>query len=119
MIEVPLSTAPIFAIPVPPEPPVPGPVRFSGEMGRPLRLSGIEPVYTEAARRSRTHGVVILDAVIDENGQVTGIKVLKGLGFGLTESAVRAVSSWRFRPAELNGRAIAVRYSLTVRFSLR
>lgn len=95
------------------------PVRFKPGMTRPVRLAGGDPAYTEIARRAREQGVVILDAVIDETGSVTGIEVIKSLRFGLTESAVRAVGSWRFRPATLDGRPLAVRYTLTVRFALR
>ena len=105
-----------------PEAPPPGPEpvpRFRGEMDRPVRVAGVDPVYTEAARRVREQGVVILDAVIDESGAVREIEVVKPLRFGLTEAAVRAVSTWRFEPARLDGRPIAVRYNLTVRFSLR
>ncbi len=118
-IELTLPSAPITAIPGPPPAPVEMPVRFTGEMTRPIRLAGLDPAYTEPARKAREQGVVILDAVIDKNGIVTEIEVLKELGFGLTEAAVRAVETWRFEPARLGGRLIAVRYSLTVRFALR
>lgn len=87
-------------------------------MEKPVRLGGFDPSYTAAARRARVEGVVILDAVIDRIGQVTDVKVLKALSLGLTESAVRAVESWRFEPARLGGRPISVRYNLTVRFGL-
>ncbi len=106
------------AIPDPP-PVTEAPVRFRGDMKRPVRQSGAEPAYTEAARRVRERGVVILDAVIATDGRVTDLEVLKGLRFGLTEAAVAAVSGWRFEPATFDGRPIAVRYTLTVRFELR
>jgi protein TonB len=63
--------------------------------------------------------VVVLDAVIDTSGRVTEIDVLRALRFGLTKAAVRAVRTWRFEPACLDGRAVAVRYNLTVRFALK
>ena len=100
-------------------PPATGPVRFSTDMRRPVRIAGHEPTYTEAARRVRERGIVILDAIIDKNGRVTDIEVLKRLRFGLTESAVAAVSRWRFEPATLDGKPIAVRYTLTVRFDVQ
>ena len=123
-LPVPVELPPVslrpFEIPPPPPPAPDQAVRFrAAEMDRPVRIAGVDPVYTEMARRVREQGVVILDAVIDETGAVGEIEVLKSLRFGLTESAVRAVSGWRFEPARLDGRPIAVRYHLTVRFALQ
>lgn len=119
-VELPPLPAAVSIVPVPPPPVIPeAPVRFTGEMERPVRIAGLDPTYTEVARKVRKEGTVILDAVIAKSGEVTDLEVLKGLGFGLTESAVRAVGSWRFEPARLAGRPVAVRYTLTVRFSLR
>ncbi len=110
-------TLPVLA----PPPPVPesAPLRFGAGMTRPLRLSGPDPAYTEVARRARRTGIVVLEAVIDRDGSVRDVKVLRDLGFGLTEAAVNAVRRWRFEPATLDGRPVAVLYNLTVRFDLR
>lgn len=118
-VEPTLPSPPFVATPEPPPVVADVPVRFTGEMVRPIRIAGIDPAYTEPARKAREQGVVILDAVIDRTGAVTEIEVLRKLRFGLTEAAVRAVESWRFEPALLDGRPIAVRYSLTIRFALR
>ncbi|MDX1503718.1 MAG: energy transducer TonB [Thermoanaerobaculia bacterium] len=116
-----LTPPPVSVLALPEAPPTPPgePVRFRPEMERPVRVAGVDPAYTEAARKVRKQGVVILDAVIDESGAVTDVKVLKELGFGLTEAAVRAVATWRVEPARLDGEPVAVRYNLTVRFTLR
>lgn len=103
----------------PPPPPASRPRRVTGAVRPPVRLSGRQPLYTELARRVRREGVVILDAVIDTEGRVTEVEILRGLGLGLDEEVVDAVSSWRFRPATLGGQPLAVVYTLTVRFELR
>ena len=118
-IERPIQPAALIGFPEDPPLPIDAPVRFHGGMERPVRVAGSDPAYTEIARKVREEGVVILDAVIDETGAVTEIVVVKKLGFGLTESAVRAVGTWRFQPARLGDRPVAVRYTLTVRFTLR
>ena len=56
---------------------------------------------------------------IDKEGNVTNVKVLKGLPMGLEESAVDAIKTWRFKPATLNGKPVMVYYNLTVNFKLQ
>ncbi|MFL6200888.1 MAG: energy transducer TonB [Thermoanaerobaculia bacterium] len=98
--------------------PDPGPYRVGGEVTRPEKISGDPPVYAEAARRARVMGVVIIEALIGEKGEVTGSRVLKGLPLGLEQAAVDAVKTWKFKPAMLRGRPVPVYYILTVNFQL-
>lgn len=110
---------PETAPPLPAPPPVAsGPIRVGGRVAPPERIAFVRPRYTELARKSRTQGFVTLETVIDRDGQVTRIQVLKSLPFGLTEEAVRAVSEWRFEPSTLNGEPISVIYVVTVHFRL-
>jgi TonB family protein len=94
------------------------PYRVGGNVLRPGKISGEPPTYTPEASRARVTGVVILDALIDEQGNVTDAKVLQGLFTGLDESTVEAVKSWKFKPATLDGRPVAVYYTLTVNYTL-
>ena len=94
-------------------------VRLGGDIVPPVKLSGETPVYTEEARQGRVQGVVILEAVIDVEGNVAEVEVLKGLPLGLSETAVAAAQEWKFRPALRNGEPVPVYYNLTVRFSLQ
>ena len=63
-------------------------------------------------------GVVILETVIDEQGNVTDAKVLKGLPMGLDRQAVEAVKTWKFKPATRDGRPVPVYYTVTMSFQL-
>lgn len=104
---------------VPPEPPRPtGPIHVTSGVERPERISGPAPRYTEIARKARIQGVVRLEAIIDEQGNVTDIEVTEGLPMGLTEAAVEAARRWRYQPARLDGRPVAVYFNLSVRFEL-
>jgi len=94
------------------------PYRVGGEISRPEILSSTHPVYTELARRARVTGTVIVEAVIDEQGNVTDIRVLKGLPMGLDRAAVEAIKEWRFKPATLQGKPVSVYYVLTVNFQV-
>ena len=110
----------VVAIPdEPPAPPSPeGPIHVTSDVEKPIRLSGPAPRYTEIARRARIQGIVQLEAIIDEQGTVTEIEVRSGLPMGLTEAAVDAARQWRYRPARLNGRPVAVYFILSVHFEL-
>ena len=105
-------------VPEGPAGPAIGPMQISGNVLAPVRLHAPDPHYPEEARHARVQGVVILQTIIDKLGNVTDVKVLKGLPSGLTEAAVEAVSSWRFKPATLEGEPVAVYYLVTVSFSV-
>ena len=106
-------------VPEGPAGPAIGPMQISGNVLAPVRIHSPDPHYPEEARHARVQGVVILQTVIDKLGNVTDVRVLKGLPSGLTEAAVAAVSSWRFKPATLEGEPVAVYYLVTVSFSVQ
>lgn len=99
-------------------PPLDGPYRVGGNVTRPEVISQTKPTYTEVARKARLQGTVILEAVIDEEGDVASTRVLKGLPMGLDQAAVDAVSTWKFKPATFEGKPVKVYYVLTVNFQL-
>lgn len=96
-----------------------GPVHVGGNVSPPRKLYSPQPLYTEEARQNRVQGVVILSAIIDEQGGVEGIEVIRGLPHGLTESALETVASWRFEPARDEGRPVPVFYTLTISFTVQ
>lgn len=110
----------VFDIPEGPPPAEPeGPIIVAGDVVPPEKLHAPQPVYTEMARKARIQGVVIVQAIIDKEGEVTNVKILKGLPMGLDQSAVDAVKRWRFTPATLNGKPVSVYYNLTVNFRIQ
>ncbi|MCH7665166.1 MAG: energy transducer TonB [Acidobacteria bacterium] len=110
----------IMGIPDGPPPMEPsGPIRVGGDVKAPKKLFFPSPQYTEIARKARITGVVIIEAIIDKQGDVTNVKILKGLPMGLDQAAADAVARWKFEPATLNGKPVAVIYNLTVNFQLQ
>jgi TonB family protein len=90
-----------------------------GPITEPLKLEGPNPNYPEAARDARIQGIVVMKVVILADGAVADVEVVREAPLGLTEAAVEAVRQWRFEPATLDGRPVAVSYFLTVRFNLQ
>lgn len=80
----------------------------------------VAPVYPEEAREARIMGIVVLEAEIAADGQVTDARVLDSPSPLLAAAAVEAVRAWAFEPArDAAGRAVAVRYVVTLNFQLR
>jgi TonB family protein len=77
-----------------------------------------EPSFSEEARKAKQQGVVMLLAVVGIDGHTYDIRVAQSLGMGLDEKAIEAVNRWRFRPATLNGQAVATQIAVQVDFHL-
>ncbi len=69
-------------------------------------LSKPKPVYSEEARGRRIEGEVLLQVLFAASGQLRVLATVRGLGYGLDESAAAAAEAIRFRPAESAGVAI-------------
>jgi protein TonB len=77
------------------------------------------PLYTEEARKARVEGIVVIEAIIRKNGTVDNFRVVRGLGYGLDESAINTIATkWRFKPGMLNGQPVDVRANIEVSFRL-
>lgn len=105
------------ALPDPPRPPE-QPRRLGSGIQAPQRIVYKAPVYPQAAVAARLEGIVILEAVIDAQGVVQDVKVLRSLPM-LDRAAIEAVQQWRYQPTRLNGQAIPIIMTVTVNFSLR
>ena len=83
---------------------------------RPIRMP--QPSYTREAIRDNVSGVVVLRVVIDEQGKVKVLEVLRSIP-ALDAEAIRVVESeWRFHPATRQGRPVPALSDLVVRFNL-
>jgi periplasmic protein TonB len=78
----------------------------------------VEPKYPDQARRDGIEGTVQLEILIDENGRVRKIKVLKSPGHGLDKAAIAAVSKSQFHPGVINGKPVPVKIKIPYRFVL-
>jgi TonB family protein len=96
------------------------PFKMGGDLSEPRKIEGVIPAFPEAARANRVEGVVVLQTVIDEDGVVRDLEVLRSADPALDQAAAEAVRQWRFEPAKLaDGTPVAVYYVLTIRFALQ
>ena len=66
-----------------------------------------KPGYTLEARRNRKQGFVILKVALSATGTISRVRVLRGLPFGLTESAIKAACKLQFKPAIKDGQSVS------------
>jgi TonB family protein len=90
---------------------------FTGQ--NPTVKHTVNPRYPNRAQQEQVQGVVILDAIIDENGDVTAVRVVKSVSPDLDEEALGAARHWRFTPAILDGHPIRVIVTIELEFRLR
>jgi protein TonB len=93
-------------------------VHIGGDIKPPRKVVDVAPVYPPLARAARVEGIVILEAVIAEDGSVRDVRVLRPQAL-LDEAAIEAVRQWRFTPTLLNGQPVPVVMTITVAFKLR
>ena len=87
---------------------------------RPILLNRPHPLFTEEARKNKIQGVVRVRILVDVNGAVKEVVVMRGLPDGLNEQAIRAAYQMRFKPAMKNGQPVSYWMSnVEVEFNLR
>jgi protein TonB len=74
-------------------------------------------VYPLTARAAHKEGLVIIEATIDEQGNVTDTQLLRSIPL-LDEAALVAVRQWKFSPTLLNGMPVPIVMTVTVNFAL-
>ena len=104
----------------------PVPVREAEPPKAPLRVSHVtaprkrhhvNPIYPPVAAAARVQGTVLLEATIDEEGNVVNLVVLRSVPL-LDGAALDAVRQWKYQPTLLNGSPVPVLMSVSVRFEL-
>jgi TonB family protein len=98
--------------------PVERAVRVGGQIQAPVKLRNVQPVYPRIAQSARVQGIVIIEATIDPGGKVTRTRVLRSIPL-LDQAALDAVRQWEYEPTLLNGVAVPVIMTVTVKFTLQ
>jgi len=93
------------------------PIRVGGRVREPKATFRLEPSYPTLARQAHISGTVIIDAVLDEHGNVVEMKVVSGPPL-LIQAALDAVGRWKYEPTYLNDEPVSVQLNVTVTFRL-
>ena len=75
-----------------------GVYRVGGGVSAPVVIFRVEPLYSEEARRARYQGVVVLWAIVRKDGSLEILKLVRGLGLGLDESAINCLEAVEISP---------------------
>jgi periplasmic protein TonB len=93
------------------------PLQVGGNVQPPKLVHQVDPIYPRLAKQARVQGDVVLSAIINEQGEVTELKVVTGPPL-LFNAALNAVQQWKFQPTYLNGHPWPVAHEITVHFRL-
>jgi protein TonB len=105
-------------VPAPAAPVLDGPkkpVRVGGDVKPPRLLSGPAPVYPFLAKQSRIQGIVVIEAIIDEHGNVIEERAISGHPL-LIPPAMKAVAQRKYEPTILDGEATPVNLRVEINF---
>jgi protein TonB len=105
-------------------PPVPidsapkGPIRVGKGVKAPRVLFGPDPEYPLLARQSKVSGAVVIDALIDTQGNVVQMRTVSGSPL-LVMAAMQALRQWKYEPTIVGGQAFPVQLLVTITFELK
>ena len=93
-------------------------VHIGGPVQAPSLIYSIEPEFSEEARKAKFSGNVQVYLWVDEHGNPSHVRVVRGVGMGLDEKAVEAVRQYKFKPATKDGKPVKVDLYVDVNFNI-
>ena len=114
---------------LPPPPPPPDDeeeerIIFEVVEDEPYPVGGLDAIYNnlqypEIARRAGIEGVVVIQFIVDEHGNISDFSVLRDIGGGAANAAIDAIQATQWEPGRQRGRAVPVRFQIPIRFVLQ
>jgi TonB family protein len=94
------------------------PVKATPSVTKPKPLLRVEGQYTPEARAAKLKGTVIVKLIVGTDGRAHKLRIVHALGLGLDESALSALPFWRFEPAKLLDKAVAMEPIIEMHFDI-
>jgi len=95
-----------------------GPMHIGGSVKAPILVHQVEAEFSEEARKAKFSGNVEVYLWVDEQGNPSHVRVIRGVGLGLDEKALEAVRQYKFKPAMQNGKPVKVDMYIDVNFQI-
>jgi TonB family protein len=90
-----------------------------GNVANPILKYAVDPHYSEQARRAKYQGVCVIALIVDAQGNPQNARVVRPLGMGLDEEALKAVRKYKFKPALMDGKTpVPVEINMEVNFRI-
>jgi TonB family protein len=89
-----------------------------GGVSNPILIYAPDPEFSDEARRAKYQGVCVVGLIVDPMGDPQHVRIVRPLGMGLDEKALAAVKAYKFKPAMLKGKAVAVEVDIEVNFRI-
>jgi protein TonB len=93
------------------------PLRVGGDIKEPKKIVDVRPIYPRLAQEAEVQGLIIIEATIDEGGNVVDARILRAVPM-LDQAALDAVLQWKYTPPTFNGQPVSVMMTVTVNFTL-
>lgn len=81
-------------------------------------LNKPKPKFSEAMKKAKYHGVVTVQGIITQSGDVIDMEAVQPVDPEAAQAALQAVSQYKFKPSTLDGRPVATRFRVEVRFRI-
>lgn len=94
------------------------PLPVGGDVVAPVVIKRVDPDWSKLPKNFRYTSIVLIEAVIDENGIPVNVRALKGQP-ELADPTVAAIRQWRFKPGRLHGKPVPVIFNLTTNVHVR
>jgi bla regulator protein blaR1 len=92
--------------------------QVGADVSAPKLIFSPNPQFSEEAKRAKYQGACLITAIVDAEGNPQRVRVVRHLGMGLDKKAVEAVEQYRFEPAMLHGKPVAVEVHIEVNFRI-
>ena len=95
------------------------PVRkIGGGVTEPELIHKTDPEFSAEAKKAKFNGIVLVNLIVDAKGRPQNVHVLRGVGMGLDEKAIKAVKQYKFKPAMEGGKPVPVGLNVEINFQI-
>jgi hypothetical protein len=110
----PTMPPPSVAAGIIPDEPLAQPMKVGGDVKAPIVKRRVEPKIAYDRSKNYYQGLLMMEAIVDENGRVRSVRALNHQSGPFTQNYVDALAQWEFDPATLDGKPVPVVFNLTV-----